>query len=94
MRSTDYLKPEAVRKLIQRSRRMAIFLSFEISLPTADGRHYPHYQSLHVTAAQALKVVSDAKRFRELKLERHPGTPEAELPKLNVRKSSHCIFIG
>jgi hypothetical protein len=95
----DYLfeqemEPAAAIKKLRALRRVSFYLHVDVSMPTTEGRHYPVSESMQVSFAQLESILDKLQRFRELKRQRSPETPEADLPKVSVRITERCCFVG
>lgn len=86
--------PEECKRAINASRRRGFCIRCEYSLYTTEGMAYPGLQNVRVTQAEAMRFCDDAIRFRKLKAEQHPDTPEEDLPKLRWTVCDNLIFVG
>lgn len=86
--------PEELRKLVTASRRKGFRIRASYQMGTTEGRAYPMSYLVRVTQAEALAFIADAARFRKLKAETHPDTPEEDLPKLEWTVTDNLIFIN
>lgn len=86
--------PEELRKIISASRRKSFRIRCGYTMGTTEGRGYPLSELIKVTQAEAEAFCRQASRFRELKAEMHPETPEEDLPKLEWTVTDNLIFIN
>lgn len=70
------------RKTMYAVRGVKFMVRMNMTLGTTEGRAYCLDESITVSRAQMEELLNRAERFRELKKEQHPETPEADLPKV------------
>ncbi len=86
------MEPAAAIKKLRALRNVNFTLYSDYSMPTTEGRHFVIGETLSVSFSQVENLLKKLQRFRELKLEKHPETPEADLPKVSV--SIHSLGSG